>query len=389
MWALGGAIATVAIGVLDLRGAFAAVADGSDVYLFLLGMMVLAEVGRRAEIFAWLASHAAFAAGGSSRRLFALVYGVGVAVTVVLSNDATAIVLTPAVAAAVKRANAAPLPYLYACAFIANAASFVLPISNPANLVVFSSTTPPLARWLAAFALPSLLAIAATYAMLALVFRTDLRRSLQRVEPPEPLSSSGRVALGGLAATAIALVAASARGLPIGAATCGCAVVVAGAVAFADRGAALAIARGIAWNVLVLVAGLFVLVRGLDASGAVEPLRAIVAEVTRWPFAAAAPLAAGAAALVSNLTNNLPSGLVAATLLDHVHGTAALRSATAIGIDLGPNLSVTGSLATILWLAALRREGIEVGALAFLRKGALVMPPALLLAVGGLVLTRR
>ena len=50
-------------------------------------------------------------------------------------------------------------------------------------------------------------------------------------------------------------------------------------------------------------------------------------------------------------------------------------------MDLGPNLSVTGSLATILWLVAIRREGEDVSAWRFLKLGAIVMPPALLLAL--------
>ena len=57
-----------------------------------------------------------------------------------------------------------------------------------------------------------------------------------------------------------------------------------------------------------------------------------------------------------------------------------------IGVDLGPNLSVTGSLATILWLVVLRREGLEVGAWRFLRLGILVMPPALVLATVAMTL---
>ena len=83
---------------------------------------------------------------------------VGTVVTVFLSNDATAVVLTPAVYAATRAAGATPLPYLFVCAFIANAASFVLPISNPANLVIYGARMPPLLDWLRHFALPSLAA---------------------------------------------------------------------------------------------------------------------------------------------------------------------------------------------------------------------------------------
>src|SRR6185437_4724374 len=109
-----------------------------------------------------------------------LVYAVGILVTVFLSNDATAVVLTPAVYAAVKRARVDSRPYLFACAFIANAASFVLPISNPANLVVYGKTLPPLLPWLRVFARPSLVSIGVTFLALRFDFRKSLRGEVAR-----------------------------------------------------------------------------------------------------------------------------------------------------------------------------------------------------------------
>jgi len=107
----------------------------------------------------------------------------------------------------------------------------------------------------------------------------------------------------------------------------------------------------------------------------------------------AAWIAGSVLALVCNLGNNLPVGLIAGTVVQawggQVSGAPPLPAeAMLIGVDLGPNLSVTGSLATILWLAALRREGARVSAWRFLGIGALVMPVALVLALGGLVAMR-
>jgi len=87
------------------------------------------------------------------------------------------------------------------------------------------------------------------------------------------------------------------------------------------------------------------------------------------------------AAIASNFTNNLPMGLIAATTSHAAHVPAQITGAILIGVDLGPNLSVTGSLATILWLIALRREGEQVAARQFFRLGLVVMPPALLLSL--------
>ncbi|MBN9002230.1 MAG: anion permease, partial [Rhizobiales bacterium] len=151
IWAVLGATALVVSGLLPWRNALAAAGKGTDVYLFLVGMMLLAEAARREGLFDWLAAHAVRAARGSARRLFTIVYAVGTLTTIFLSNDATAVVLTPAVHAAATAARVAPLPYLLICAFVANAASFVLPISNPANLVIFGTQMPPLLQWLALF----------------------------------------------------------------------------------------------------------------------------------------------------------------------------------------------------------------------------------------------
>src|SRR6201999_579659 len=169
-----GAAALVGFGLLAWTDALRGVQKGLDVYLFLIGMMLLAELARQEGLFDWLAALAVEHAQGSPHRLFALVYIVGTLVTVLLSNDATAIVLTPAVYAATRAAGASPLPYLFVCAFIANAASFVLPISNPANLVVYGAHMPHLADWLRQFALPSLASIVATYVVLRLLMRRAL-----------------------------------------------------------------------------------------------------------------------------------------------------------------------------------------------------------------------
>ena len=227
IWAVAGAALLVLFGLLPFSAAVTAIGRGTDVYLFLIGMMLLAEVARQEGLFDWLAAHAVGWARGDGRRLFAIVYAVGTIVTIFLSNDATAVVLTPAVAAAARAAKAEPLPYLFVCAFIANAASFVLPISNPANLVIYGQAMPPLGTWLATFALPSALAIVATYIALRLVLRRELAGGIGEAKLPRPLPRGGRIAAFGIVATALALGAASALGLDLGAPTFACGVLVA------------------------------------------------------------------------------------------------------------------------------------------------------------------
>src|ERR1700738_1956057 len=175
VWAMAGAAMLVLFNLLSWQAAVAAVGKGTDVYLFLIGMMLLSEVARKQGLFDWLATQAVLHARGSAKRLFLIVYVAGTLVTVLLSNDATAVVMTPAVYAATRAAQVEPLPYLLICAFIANAASFVLPIANPANLVVFGGQMPALPEWLRHFAWPSFGAMLATYVVLRLTQRRGRR----------------------------------------------------------------------------------------------------------------------------------------------------------------------------------------------------------------------
>ncbi len=386
IWAVGGAVTLVVAGLLPWRGALHAALEGTDVYLFLIGMMLLSEVARREGLFDWLAAGAVRHSRGSARRLFLLIYAVGTIVTAFLSNDATAVVLTPAVFVATRAAQAEPLPYLFICAFIANAASFVLPISNPANLVLYGRHMPALPSWLGHFLLPSALSIAATLAVLLLLERSFLRGPINaQVEQP-PLSAGGKTAAIGIFVTALVLLTVSSVGVALGLPTALAGLATMALVLIAKREEPWPTLRGVSWLVLPLVAGLFVLVQGLQQTGVLAQLARLLHRGAQGSTEATAAGAGTLLAILCNLMNNLPAGLIAGHAVANAHVPRQVTDALLVGVDLGPNLSVTGSLATILWLTALRREGLEVGFGTFLRRGAAIMPPALVLALGGLLL---
>jgi arsenical pump membrane protein len=377
-WVCGGGILLVLTRLIPLPQAAHAVNEGLDVYLFLAGMMILAELAREEGVFDWVADVAAQHARSSPARLFVLIYLVGTLVTALLSNDATAVVLTPAVLAVVRRAKVDPKPYLLACAFIANAASFVFPISNPANLVIFDQHMPPLGTWLRIFILPSAASVLVTFVYLRWASRKELRGEMRGEVKRVVLSTEGKLALVGLAIAAVALVSSSALGLSLGAPTCCAAVLAMAVVAWRDRSIPLKITKGASWSVLPLVAGLFVIVEALQNAGLLRlgltGLRAL-GETATWIAKGTAALAV---ALLSNAMNNLPVGLMSGAAIRHAQETSVVAHAILIGVDLGPNLSVTGSLATILWLIALRREKVEITAWEFFKIGVIAMPVALI-----------
>ena len=387
VWAMGGAIVLTVSGLIPPHVALHAIGEGLDVYLFLIGMMVLAELARQQGLFDWLAMYAAQHARGSGQRLFDLVFLVGTLVTVFLSNDATAVVLTPAVYAAARAAKAEPLPYLFVCAFIANAASFVLPISNPANLVIFGSHMPPLLTWLWHFTLPSIAAIGLTYLVLRFTQRAHLRQPLETTITLQPLSSGARLTAFGIVLTAIVLLSASALGVQLGLPTFCAGIATAGLIHLRQRLSPLPVLKGVSWGVLPLVAGLFVLVEALAQTGLINQLAHALQTLAERSSVQAIWGAGVLVAIASNLINNLPAGLIAGSMGHIAQLPTEVTSALLIGVDLGPNLSITGSLATLLWLVAVRREGENVSAFTFLRLGILVMPPALIGALAALSIT--
>lgn len=381
MWALGGAVLMVLVGAVPASVAAAQVLRGGNVYAFLIGIIALAELARREHVFDRLAEAAFDIARGSRARLFLLVYAAGAVVTVLLSNDTTAIVLTPAVFAVVRQSDAEPLPYLYACAFVANAASYVLPISNPANLVYFGDRIPRLAQWLGRFGLSALAAIVVVYLVLYLLharlLSAPLRRNRREQTPPAP---GGGLAALAISLSVVALLLTAATGVPVGLTALLCAAASVTAVGIIDREAPRRILRAIAWHVILLVAGLFVIVAALDRAGSLQ----LAQHFLESGAALARPLGdittGAGVALGANLFNNLFVAMAAGQSIAHIAVPQHIVDAALVGVDVGPNLSVTSSLATLLWLITLRREGLRVTPMQFLKIGAAVILPALLVA---------
>ncbi len=384
-WAVSGAFLLIICRLLLPHEALAGASKGIDVYLFLTGMMLLAETAREEKLFDWLAAYATNMAKGSPDKLFLLIYLVGIVVTTFLSNDATAVVLTPAVAAATKAAKVKnPLPYLLICAFIANAASFVLPISNPANLVIYGSVMPPLLQWLSQYILPSVIAIVITYFILRFTQRNTLKQKIAKSISIPILAQGGKTALWGIGATAVILLTCSAIDIKLGLPTAITGVLTSAIVIIRAKKNAWTVIKGVSWQVLALVAGLFVIVEALNKTGFIKIIASVLHHSIQQSVAATVWYGSFIIAFVCNLMNNLPAGLIAANVVQTGNVPEIIKRSILIGVDLGPNLSITGSLATILWLVALRREKINISAWTFLKLGCVIMTVALLFAIASL-----
>lgn len=370
IWPLAGALLVLAAGYEPPWAALYAVARQWNVLLFILGLMLLSAAAEESGAFEWITQLLLERAGGSQRRLFVYLFLAAAAVTLVLSNDATAIALTPIVYRAVAaHPKIRAEPFLYGCIFVANTASFGLPFSNPANVLILPHAR--LLPYLWHLGPAEAMAIAANLGIFLFFFRRRLRGSYEvaKSKPPQPRTVR---ALWGMLAVALAYIAALIFDWPLGAvATVGGALLLA-----VVNTHPLEAARHIKWSTFVLLAGLFVLLDAVTRAGFTEWAIAALGSTLQYGALAFNAAAAGGAALFANVFNNLPVAVAAAHIATHAQADSVAYPLIA-GVDLGPNFFTSGSLATILWLAVLRRYGLRMSRGEYLRLGAVVVPVTL------------
>ena len=338
-----------------------------NVYGFFLGLMTISALADRAGVFEWMAYRAGWWARGSAARLYLAVFVVGTVITTFQSNDATALILTPIVFTLVTRLNLAVLPFMFACTFIADTASFMLPVSNPTNILVLDHFGANLAVFVRHLFVPSLFCILVNTLAFAVIFRKDLRQTyklsdLRRMEPPH--QAFFRYTLAMLAVIAVSYVLASAQRIPLSFVALGGAVfLLAGAIRY--RVMDLRHLRGeISWSLFAFITGMFLVVRGVENAGITAALGNAFLSLAGSNQVQAALVTAGGVAVGANLINNVPMTLVMISALNGIHAAPAIHEvmvyATIFGSALGPNLTTVGSLATMLWIVILRRKGLDV-----------------------------
>lgn len=382
--ALGGGALMVLFGFVTLPQAAETLAGEWNVYGFFLGLMTISAIADVAGVFDALALFAARLAGGSALRLYIAVLLAGVLITIFLSNDATALILTPVVYALVTRLRLPVLPFMFACTFIADTASFVLPVSNPINILVLSSFPGDLGEFLRYLALPSVAAIMLNTGVFVLLFRRALRvrYPVTDLKQTIPRRAFFQTVLAVLALVAAGYVIASAAGAPLSFVALGGGALLL-LVAALYRGVTWQRLRhDISWSLFVFITGLFLVVRGVENLGLTREFGALLLRLSGGGELAATLLVAGGSALGANLVNNVPMALVMISALHAAPVDPAqlttLKYATILGADLGPNLAPTGSLATILWLLILRRRGLEISTAQYMKLGLTVVPAMLL-----------
>jgi arsenical pump membrane protein len=373
--AAGCAALLVAVGAVSWSAARDALGELGPTVGFLAALLVVAEGCRREGLFEAMGALMAFRARGSPRRLLALVFAVATAVTAVLSLDATVVLLTPVVFATAARLRTSPRPHVYACSHLANSASLLLPVSNLTNLLAFHASGLSFTRFAGLMVLPTAAVLAVEWAGLTRFFAIDLGRPRPAARPADQRTPLPHFALTVLALTLAGFALSSAAGIaPVWVAAAGAVVITAPALArraTTPGGIVLAAEP----SFLVFVLGLGVIVRAASDNGLTSAAQTLLPSGDALPSLL---LIAAISAVLANLVNNLPATLMLVPVAAPA-GSAAIL-AVLIGVNVGPNLTYVGSLATLLWRRVLHVEDHNVELGEFVRLGALTVPAGIVAA---------
>jgi arsenical pump membrane protein len=369
------ALIALLTGALGWGQAWAEIEHLFPVVAFLAAVLVISELCDADGLFRYAGALVAAKSRADAHRLLVFVFVLAALVTAVLSLDATVVLLTPVVFATASKMGVRPKPHAYACTHLANAGSLLLPVSNLTNLLAMSAAGITFVSFAGLMALPWLAVIAVEYVAFRLFFAGDLSIPATDPEPPgvPPLP---RFSAAVLAFTLAGFVVASFLGIEAAW------VALAGALVMLVRALKLGqvewkdvpgfINLGFLGFVLSLGIVVTAVVEGGlgDAIGAIVPQGQSLVALLLW---------AGLAALLANVVNNLPAVLVLLPFAAQA-GTGAVL-AVLIGVNVGPNLTYVGSLATLLWRRIVQAHDHETPIQEFTLLGLLATPLAIIVGV--------
>ncbi len=373
--ACAGCLLLLVIGAIGVSGVGGALRDLGPTVGFLAAMLLIAEGCRREGLFDAIGALMARGAAGSPHRLLVFVFVIATAITAVLSLDATIVLLTPVVFATARQMRTSAKPHVYACAHLANSASLLLPVSNLTNLLAFHATKLSFLHFSALMLLPTTAAVSLEWIVLRRFFAKDLRPPQHAATEPDG-PHLPRFAIAILTFVLAGFALSSVLGIqPVWFATAGAVLITLPALAHKTV-APVVLVRAAQPGFLIFVLAIGVIVHAASINGLDTAVRAVLPSGGSLPDLLA--IAALSAAL-ANLLNNLPATLIIVPVAA-VAGVGPVL-ATLIGVNVGPNLTYVGSLATLLWRRVLHSEDMEVELGEFVRLGALTVPPTLLAAV--------
>ena len=392
-WAtLIGAALMLLTGRETFQQAFEITARGFDILLFLFALMILSDLLDRSGFFEWAAIWAARWAAGNGKTLYRNVFILGAVTTALLSLDTTAIILTPIVISFVRRLNLPSLPFLIACAFIANTGSLLLPVSNLTNLLFQDSLHFSFESFAVRMLVPQVAVVMLNYFLFKWKYKKQLPAYFKMEDLPSPASVitskpyfNGAVVV--LAAVTVGYFVGSLFNVPpyvIALAGAGVLLIWAAVCKQVNKKAF----QHISWSLFPFIVGLFIVIQGVQNLGLAKYAALGLVSLQQSPLWVQMLGTAFGTALGANVVNNIPMALLSISVLNEAHAALPIQLSALTGCNIGPNLTVAGSLATMLVITTARQKGESFTAWDFFKVGIWATPLLLIVAIAALYLVQ-
>ncbi|HUJ80036.1 MAG TPA: anion transporter [Nitrospiria bacterium] len=359
--ALVGAVAMGIFGVLTPPEIYAAI--DLDTITFLLGMMLLVGYLETAGFFA-VVERLVLRRAASGSALLALVVGSSGLLASVFMNDTICLMFTPVLLRIAARLRVNPVPFLLAMVTASNIGSVMTLVGNPQNMLIGIRSRIPFLDFLGALWPVALGGLLIDFAVIWWVYRDALRWNVEGVARSEPAyAEAGRMPL----ILSLLVMAAFLVLLMAGFPPQAVAIAMGALVILLESHRPGRLLQQVDWSLLVLFAGLFIVMQGVERAGAIDRLlRLTGGRLAGGPDPAALTVTS---ALVSNLVSNVPAVLLLSPVLKAAGATAQGWLTLAMSSTLAGNLTVIGSAANLIVFETARRAGVAIGVTNYLKIG--------------------
>ena len=393
-----GALLALLTGVVTLANVAEVTGIVWNATLAFIAMVLVSLALEEIGFFDWASLHVIRMARGNGTLTFISVILLGAAVSAIFNNDGAILIITPivlAMAPALNLPQSAVIPFVMACGFIADAASLPLAISNLTNIMTADMFGIGFAEYASRMVVPNLFSIAASIAVLYLLYHKKIPHRLdlsQLRKPGEAIRDRRlfRLSWALLIVLMAAYFASEWLAVPVSLVAMAAAATLLAGVSRHPEIRAGRLIRSAPWAVLFFSAGMYVVVYGLRNAGLTDALAGVIRSLADQGQAVAAAGMGLMAAFLSAVMNNLPAMMVDALAIRESGAQGgileALVYANVIGTNLGPKMTPIGSLATLLWLHMLSRRGIGISWGNYCKAGVMLTIPTLAATLAGLIL---
>ena len=387
-----GAVVAFALGVVSFDDLFIVWGIVWDATLAFIGIIILSLVLEEIGFFEWCALKMAKFSNGDGRKMFIYSILLGALVSALFANDGSALILTPILLAKMKilKLNAKTiLAFLLAGGFISDSASLPFVFSNLTNMVTANYFSIGFIEYLANMYIPYIVSVAVSIAVLLLVLRKDIPKTvdINLLKDASSVLKNKTLFYFSWAFLALLLVGyfiGDAYDIPISVFALGGGLLFLLISTLFKTVEPVKIIKNAPWQVVWFSLGLYIVVYGLKNAGLTEHLTIFLNYLNEQGNLIAVVGTGFTSAILSAFMNNMPTIMVMDISLQDIANHSMIY-ANIVGCNLGPKMTPFGSLATLLWLHTLSQKGVKIGFWQYSKFGLIVTPPILLVVLLTLV----